>query len=60
MTTPLDKHPQTWLDVAIAVLRGDYIRADNSTREAIAIGLRSTDHPTCREALKLIGGRNAR
>lgn len=41
-----------WLLVAAAVLRGEYRKADESTKESIEIGLRGFSDETCRAAIK--------
>lgn len=41
-----------WLLVAAAVLRGEYRRADESTKASIEIGLRGFSDDTCRAAIK--------
>jgi hypothetical protein len=51
----LDNKPKTWLDVAQDVNSGKYIRADNSTRQAIEMGLKwSSDHAEVKKALEMI------
>jgi hypothetical protein len=40
-----------WLHVARQVLDGEFDGADRSTRESLAIGLRSIRHPQCGRAL---------
>jgi hypothetical protein len=40
-----------WLHTAKQVLDGEFDGADSSTRESLIIGLRSIDHPVCRDAL---------
>lgn len=53
-TTPkpeATKTPDPWIHVGVQVLQGEFDNADNSTAEAITIGLRSNQHPTCRAAL---------
>lgn len=41
-----------WVDVARKVMVGTYDKADDTTRESLKIGLRSTDHPTCKAAMR--------
>lgn len=40
-----------WLPVAEAVLRGAFDKADKSTVQSLAIGLRSVPHPLAVDAL---------
>lgn len=44
-----------WLNVAKQVLAGEFDGCDDSTRESLAIGLRSIPHPACQRALKRLG-----
>jgi hypothetical protein len=46
---PRDQAP--WLHVAKQVLAGEFDGADGRTRESLTIGLRTINHPTCRQAL---------
>ncbi len=45
-----------WLHIARQVLEGEFAGAGRSLREAIAIGLKTIPHPTCRRALDAITG----
>ena len=45
-----DQAPWVW--VARQVLAGEFEGADGSTREAVFIGLRSVQHPLCKQALE--------
>jgi hypothetical protein len=40
-----------WLYIARQILAGEFNGADGSTRESLAIGLRSIRHPLCERAL---------
>lgn len=40
-----------WLHIARQILAGEFEGANSSTRESLAIGLRSIRHPVCDEAL---------
>jgi len=59
-TNPAECHPglppdqAAWLPVAAQVLAGKYDRSDSSTRQSLIIGLRSIDHPACRQALQYL------
>jgi hypothetical protein len=44
-----------WLHVAKQVINGEFVGADSSLRESLAIGLRGIAHPVCRDALKRLG-----
>lgn len=46
----LPQDQATWLHVAKQILAGEFDGADRSTRESLAIGLRSVHHPTCKRA----------
>ena len=43
-----------WLHIAKQVLAGEFDNADNSTRQSLAIGLRSIQHPQCQKAFQHI------
>jgi hypothetical protein len=43
-----------WRHVAKQILAGEFDGADPSTRESLAIGLRSIHDPTCRAALEVL------
>ena len=47
-TLPADCIP--WLDVARQVIGGEFDEADKSTIKSLTIGLRSIEHPLCRQA----------
>ena len=44
-----------WLHTARQILAGEFDDCDRSTRESLAIGLRSVIHPRCRRALERLG-----
>jgi len=48
------KRKGSWLHVAWQVLCGEFTGCDSSTRKNLTIGLRSINHPRCREALKVL------
>ncbi len=50
-TVPLRPDEVPWLYVARQILSGEFVGADDSTRESLTIGLRSIGHPLCRRAL---------
>ena len=50
-TTQLSPDQVPWLHVSRQILAGEFIGADNSTRESLRIGLRSINHPLCQSAL---------
>lgn len=48
-----------WSHVARQVLAGEFVGADRSTVQSLAIGLRSVGHPLCRRALERLTGHKA-
>lgn len=56
----LDKDTENWVQVANAVLAGQYIRAKGSEVDALKIGLRSIEDPQCAKALEMLRGNRAK
>lgn len=43
-----------WLHIAMQILNGEFNGSDESTIKSLKIGLRSIDHPTCKQALEAL------
>ena len=50
-TARLEADQKPWVHIARRVVQGEFAGADRSTRDSLVIGLKSLDHPLCRQAL---------